>query len=140
MTTPSSLSFQVFGFPAPQGSKNAYQRGGQIVLVESSRTLPAWREAIITAAREANTTGTPFITPVSLDVVFRLPKPQRPKFPEPGVSPDLDKLLRGIGDALQIAHIIKNDALIVAITAVKEYTEEAPGAFITITTRPRNGA
>ena len=27
------------GTPAPQGSKNAYQRGGRIVLVEASKNL-----------------------------------------------------------------------------------------------------
>jgi Holliday junction resolvase RusA-like endonuclease len=40
--------------------------------------------------------------------------------------PDLDKLLRGIGDALQISGVISNDGQIVSIEAHKVYSE-VPG-------------
>ena len=129
----SDFTFEVLGVPVPQGSKNAYNRGGRIVLVEASRDLPHWRQQIIEAAQLANGTQPPFTKPIHLDVVFWLPKPAKPKFDTPGVKPDLDKLVRAVGDALTQSGVIKDDCLITSVFAEKRYAHaRLPGAKITI--------
>jgi len=44
------VEFTVLGVPAPQGSKRHVGRG---VLVESSKALGPWRDAVAWAARDA---------------------------------------------------------------------------------------
>ena len=129
----SDFTFEVTGVPVPQGSKNAYQRGGKIVLVEASRDLPHWRAKVIAAAIEANNGQPPFTQPCHLEVIFWLPKPKKPKFDEPGVKPDLDKLVRAVGDALTQSGVIKDDCLFTSVFAEKRYAHaRLPGAKITI--------
>ena len=42
------------GIPQPQGSKNAYVRGGRAVLVEANKNLPAWRQIVTEKLDAAN--------------------------------------------------------------------------------------
>jgi len=61
------IEFEVFGRPAPQGSKTI-MRGR---LVESSKYLPAWRKAIAEAATEAQAESDWFSDqPLEMSVIF----------------------------------------------------------------------
>lgn len=127
------FEFFVEGTPMPQGSKNAYRRGGKVVLVESSKRLPAWRQAVAQAAKQAYE-GEPLDEPLRCDVVFVMPKPKKPKFWAPAVVPDTDKLMRALGDALTDAKVIKDDSRIVHWDARKIYAAEGhpPGAHVRV--------
>lgn len=126
---------QVFapGIPQPQGSKNAYRRGTKIVLVEANKNLPAWRRLVKEKLEAANSSCEPFLGPVSLDVMFFMPRPKSVKRELPTTKPDLDKLIRSINDSATDAGVLVDDSQVVEIVAYKVY--EAPnmpvGALIT---------
>lgn len=127
-----AVSFDVVGRPAPQGSKKSVGNGR---FVEASKYLPAWRAAVVSAARLAYT-GEPINTPCRLRVVVFLDKPKKPKFESaPGVMPDVDKLARGIADSLKIGGVIQDDALIVSLEIDKMWAvDRSAGAWIHIVT------
>jgi len=121
------IEFEVFGRPAPQGSKTI-MRGR---LVESSKYLPKWRSAIAEAATEAQAESDWFSDqPLEMSVIFTLEKPKSVKREQPTVPPDLDKLARAIGDSCT-GILYNDDAQIVRLTLVKQYGEPE-GAIITI--------
>lgn len=144
----SELVIIVAGRPAPQGSKR-HVGGG--VLIESSKHVKPWREAVRAAAQEADT-GTPDQRAAyELAVVFTLPRPTshyrtgryanmlRDTAPtEPAVTPDLDKLLRSTLDGLADGGAITNDSRITTIYAAKCYPGghfdalDTPGALIVL--------
>lgn len=147
------LVIVVHGTPAPQGSKRHVGRG---IMVESSKAVKPWREAVKWAALEALRTGPedeqgmaervgyPFDdAPVVVDVLFYLPRPRShyrtgknghllrdaaPRYPHG--KPDIDKLLRSTLDALGEAMVWRDDSRVVAITAHKHYGR--PGARIEV--------
>lgn len=127
-----SVNFYVEGRPAPQGSKKSVGRGR---FVEASKYLPAWRAAVVSAARLAYS-GEPINVPCRLRVIVFLDKPKKPKFDvAPAVMPDVDKLARAIGDALKIAGLIEDDQLIVSLEIDKMWAVDKPqGAWISIVT------
>ena len=133
MTNDPIMAVFVPGIPRPQGSKS-YMGGGR--MRESSQYLPAWRRLVATRARAAFGRRDPIDEPVLLDVVFVLPA--RKNEPEPGgwhtVTPDLDKLVRAVGDALTEGRVLRDDARIAAIRATKRRARlnEPPGAHIHI--------
>ena len=116
------IDFTVSGQPRPQGSKNIY-RGR---LVESAKGLKEWREAVAKEAAKQN-----FYTDQAVEVLvhFYLERPKTVKRERPSVKPDIDKLLRAIGDALT-GTVVKDDSQIVSVSAKKEYGE--PGARIQV--------
>lgn len=126
---------QVFvpGIPQPQGSKNAFQRGNKIVLVEANKNLPAWRKLVTEKLEAENASCEPLEGAVCLEVVFFMPRPKSVKRPYPSVKPDLDKLIRSINDSATDAGVIKDDSQVIEIVAFKVYedTELPTGALIT---------
>ena len=126
---------QIFapGIPQPQGSKNAYRRGTKIVLVEANKNLPAWRRLVKEKLEAANVSCEPFLGPVSLDVMFFMPRPKSVKRELPTTKPDLDKMIRSINDSATDAGILIDDSQVVEIVAYKVYeAENMPiGALIT---------
>jgi Holliday junction resolvase RusA-like endonuclease len=92
---------------------------------ESSKKLPGWRESVVMAAKVSfmENNHQTLLGPVSLHCTFYMPRPKSVSRKYPNIAPDLDKLLRGIGDALQISGVLSNDGQIVAITAKKVYAE-----------------
>lgn len=130
----TEISFRVYGQPSPQGSKR-YVGNGR--MIESSKKLPAWRKAVTDAARQV-APKQPLDCPVSVQAVFWLPKPQKPRFNAPATQQgDLDKLCRAVGDSIEAAGVLKNDARITTWHATKHYATPTnpPGAHITITTQ-----
>jgi crossover junction endodeoxyribonuclease RusA len=128
------LAFTVHGDPAPQGSKRHVGRG---VLVESSKHLAPWREAVRWAAlREIRDDGWhPIDEPVLLLLAFRLRRPQAARRKVwADRQPDLDKLARGVLDALVSAGVLIDDARVVALIAQKRLAtpEYPPGVDIAV--------
>lgn len=154
MTCPT-LSFTVYGLPAPQGSKR-HVGGG--IMVESSKKVAPWREDVKLAALRALEACPDWdrVAPlVRLQVTFYLPRPRSHfrtgKFSDDlrdtapifaGKKPDLDKLLRSTGDALTTAGAYSDDSRVVTIWASKVYTRSGwlldlapmdyPGAVIAL--------
>lgn len=133
-----SVVLEVPGTPAPQGSKR-HVGGGR--MVESSKRVGPWRDAIVAAAIRANVYGLRVDYPVSLTVSFNMVRPTahygarglRPSAPMfPATRPDLDKLLRSTLDGLVQASVLADDSVIVVVSAGKFYAddEDPPGAGI----------
>lgn len=129
----AEVSLSVTGDPASQGSHAIMH--GRIVQVNSSKHK-AWRKAIV---QEANATlpddWHPIDEPCELIVAFYLPKPKTVDRQLPSVSPDLDKLIRAVGDSLTDSGVVTDDSRIVRISARKLYAEGIqPGATILVKT------
>jgi len=126
---------QVFvpGIPQPQGSKNAYVRGNRAVLVEANKKLPAWRKLLTEKLESANASCQSLTGAVSLEIVFLMPKAKSNKKDFPYQKPDLDKLLRAVGDSATNAGVITDDSQICEIVAHKLWAvdESDAGALIT---------
>ena len=127
---------QVFvpGIPQPQGSKNAYVRGNRAVLVEANKKLPAWRKLVTERLEAANISCQPLEGAVTLEVIFLMPKAKSNKKDYPFQKPDLDKLIRSIGDSSTNAGCISDDSQICEIVAHKLWAgeESDSGAVITL--------
>lgn len=152
MSVPSTYSadllirLEVVGTPVPQGSKSAIVIGGRARVVEGKGNQRAahksWRATVAEAARES--TLQPDISPhvpldgaLTLDVEFRFPMPaarskrirtlgRSPK----SSAPDLDKLVRSVGDSLKEGGLIVDDARFVEIRARKVEVVGWTGAVI----------
>lgn len=129
---PRTLHIVAHGTPASQGSKTSY---GPRQLVESDKTLPAWRSAVKTAAiLAAGPDWKPIDTPVKVTGEIRIRKPKSTIFKDHPAGPkDLDKMTRAIGDALESAGIVTNDARICHWDIRKVWATNMPGADLTIT-------
>jgi Holliday junction resolvase RusA-like endonuclease len=129
----AEVSLSVTGDPASQGSHAIIN--GRIVQVNSSKHK-AWRKAIVQEAINTLPSGwVPIDEPCELIVAFYLPKPKTVTRSLPSVSPDLDKLVRAVGDSLTDSGVVADDSRIVRISARKLYAEGIqPGASILIKT------
>jgi Holliday junction resolvase RusA-like endonuclease len=129
----AEVSLSVTGNPASQGSHAIMY--GRIVQVNSSKHK-AWRKAIVQEAIAILPDDwQPIDEPCELIVNFYLPKPKTVNRQMPSVSPDLDKLIRAVGDSLTDSGIVVDDSRIVRISARKLYAEGIePGATISVKT------
>lgn len=127
---------RVFGVPVQQGSKvpGRTKAGGLFVREAAGPKLKVWRDSIVDAALAVR--GGMFTGAVELRVLFFMPRPASVPFSRrayPTVAPDLDKLVRAVGDALTVAQVYKDDSLIVRLSAEQFYADsEEPGALITV--------
>lgn len=131
MTGP--VTFFVAGTPRPQGSKT-HVGGGR--MRESSKQLPAWRAAM---TAEAKSTGASFTGAVSVQAEFLMPRTKSMKPDAPlthTAAPDLDKLLRALGDALTDAGLIADDRYIGAFKAAKRRAAENEEAGVRVAVLP----
>jgi Holliday junction resolvase RusA-like endonuclease len=108
---------------------------GRLVEAQSAN-LKKWRKAIEEACQPFSNRNI-HLGPVRLEVDFYLERPKtvKPeKRPLPIVPPDLDKLVRGVGDGIGQSGIIwGDDSQIVTLIARKFYADERePGAEIRI--------
>ena len=136
-----TLTFDVFGRPAPQGSKrfigHSPKQGGRFI--EASKYLPAWRKAVTDAASDAllRDMMSRIDGPVELEVMFFLERPATisvKQRPWPIKPPDIDKLVRGVCDAVTDAGVWGDDGQVVKLTAWKSYADtREPGAWVKIT-------
>ena len=128
------FSFFVDGIPAPQGSKNGFVKSGRVVMVESSKKVKPWREAV---ARETELAMNRHMQimwtePLEVSLVFYLPKPKTVTREFPSVKPDLDKLIRSTFDGMTTGGLYVDDALVIAVTATKLYGNRS-GCLIHVT-------
>jgi Holliday junction resolvase RusA-like endonuclease len=136
-----SVQFTVHGIPAPQGSTRAYVVAGHAVTTnKGNRNSIAWRDSVArSSADQASLTGC-ITVPVHVTVAYRFPMPtsRRKSIQANGwafrsIAPDIDKLLRSTLDGLQAGGLLRDDALVVSVTASKvEVRDEWTGAAITI--------
>jgi crossover junction endodeoxyribonuclease RusA len=140
----SPVVVEVVGVPAPQGSKRHVGRG---VMVESSKRVKPWREAVKWAVLEQHGAGEPLDGALELVITFRLPRPAshyrsganahllRDSAPRwPATRPDVDKLQRSTLDALGEAGVWRDDSQVVRVVATKAYADRdrPAGALITV--------
>jgi Holliday junction resolvase RusA-like endonuclease len=128
------LHIAAVGRPAPQGSK---EQGGAGQLLESSAYLPAWRTAVRAAAYEAYRQrgidpATLPVFPVGVPVHVELctffvgPEQCRAAGTDaPTGTPDIDKLLRAVLDALGgqqrgSARLFADDSQVVSIDRLRK--------------------
>lgn len=126
------ISFPVYGQPAPQGSKRHVGRG---ILIESSKKVKPWREAVKFAALVANKDREPLQGAVSVNLTFLFPKPKSFKglYPTTRTSGDIDKLTRSTLDALVDAGVMRDDSQVVVLNAVKLFqVGQKHGAWIIV--------
>lgn len=135
-------SCRVYGRPASKGSLRCLGRGRHI---ESARGLPAWMLAVQDAWREQCAEHQPDPDVMySVRLTFLLPWPR--SYGSPPLSmhphrrrPDLDKLTRGVLDALT-GYAWIDDAQVCAIVASKSYAYDGqpPGCRIDVTIMQRS--
>lgn len=123
VTTPA-FRFVVLGLPVQQGSKNCRCVNGHGQLYEEhANELRRWRKVV---AREARAAFVEFghtaalDGPLQLTAEFRFPMPASRRAIEKSTgriwklsAPDLDKLVRALGDSLTDAKVIHDDARVV---------------------------
>ncbi len=139
-----SITLRVYGTPAPQGSKRGFVRGGQVRLVEASKGVRPWREAIVSQIIRDGLNVQHLEHPVTIRVTFWFARPQAHYGRRNGErylkenapvyragTPDLDKLLRSTGDGLVQGGLLRDDDLIVEWHARKMWAEQS-GAVLEI--------
>lgn len=147
MTAPTliraAIRVVVEGTPGPQGSKKAVGRNprtGHVLMVESSKKVKPWREAVEAAALTAlaalsreERRAFPLDGPLAGRFVFTLRKPlSAPKRRRtwPTTYPDVSKLLRSTEDALTKAGIWADDARLIELDRLaKVFPNEDPEAL-----------
>lgn len=122
------ISYFIPGEPAPQGSKNGFIKNGRVVMVESSKKVKPWREAVVLHTRAK--VSEPMTSPVEIALVFHLPRPKSVTRKWPSVKPDLDKLIRSTFDGLTTGGLYTDDALVIAVSASKQYATDRIGCQI----------
>jgi crossover junction endodeoxyribonuclease RusA len=137
------ITFTVYGVPVPQGSKVPVKnKAGRIVGSRESNDarLRPWRQEVANGAEIAAREVGCLDGPLSLNVTFRFPMPKsaskvdrvrgwRPK----STTPDADKLLRAVGDALKAGGLVADDARFAFIRLQKiEVLDAWTGAEISV--------
>lgn len=117
--------FRVDGVPIPQGSMKVIH--GRVIHSQGS-ALAAWRSSVSLSAKFAG--YKPSEKPIAIEIDFYMPRPRTVKRVFPTVPPDLDKLIRGVLDALT-GIVYLDDSQVVDIRATKAYSPD-PGADIKI--------
>ncbi len=119
----TAVSFEVLGLPVQQGSHRAVGRGKHSVIIETAKGHAAWRTDVANEARDTMRRAglrSPLDGPLILTVTFRFPCPtSRTKAHREAAGtdrgapktaqPDLDKLVRCIGDALTASGLMVDE-------------------------------
>ena len=144
----SEWRFFVSGKPTTQGSKRLVRtRRGRTLMLEASRYLKPWREAVAKAARAERVRV--IEGDVEMSIVAVWPRPSvhykkdgtlRSSAPKRAGYADCDKLCRGICDALAgIAYL--NDRQVASLAIERRWAEhdEPSGAWVSIRAAPARG-
>lgn len=116
-TTGISAQFFVTGRPVPQGSLKFIN--GHAIHVRA-QDLALWRANIALTAKKLNLEMAK--EGVELHLTFIMHKPKTVTRKEPFIRPDIDKLARGVLDALTDV-LYEDDQQVVKLTAIKQYGE-----------------
>ena len=144
--TARSVSVDVRGLPRPQGSLRLHTLPGGKVAARYADTVYEWRAVL--QERLARECVEQFVGPVELRLGFDMPRLQshfrpvnskrsapelRESAPDyPCSAPDLDKLVRAVGDSITDAGLWRDDGQVASLVAAKRYSD-TPGVLITIT-------
>lgn len=113
---------EVYGNPAPQGSKKCFCRGNKAVMLEQTAgSLKPWRNAVLAAALVAKGGQPPMDGPLEFWCTWVVARPAKPKFDQPAVAPDLSKVMRATEDALTDAGVWVDDSRVVAAVIREVY-------------------
>jgi Holliday junction resolvase RusA-like endonuclease len=126
----AAWSFIAIGRPAPQGSKSFKgMAAGHAILVESSKAVKPWREAVKTAAPPGPTLD----GPLAVHMVFTMQRPSSARKADrsPSKAPDLSKLIRATEDAITDAGLWADDARVSRMYAAKVWSDYDPWALKT---------
>lgn len=139
----TGVGLWVVGRPAPQGSKRHVGNG---VMVESSKYVGTWRQAVTAAALDVRP-AEPLDGPLHVVMAFTLARPRSaPKRREwPDTMPDLSKLVRATEDAITDAGIWADDARVVSCAASKVWWPHqlalpVPGCVVAVDVIPGSWA
>ena len=131
------IEFFVPGIPQTKGSARAFLPKGKglyPVVTNDNPKNKKWARSVKIAAQNAMVKqGMKLLTgPVKLYCVFYVPQPKRVKsgLELSTTRPDLDKMVRSVGDALE-GTCYKHDAQVAGIVATKFYSLK-PGVQITV--------
>lgn len=131
-----SISFTVYGQPAPAGSKRGFYnaKAKRVIVTDDSARSRPWKAQVSDAAAQAMGSRELLCEPLLLELTFWLPRPKghfgtgrnaarvKPGSPShPAVKPDLLKLARAVEDAMT-GICYRDDAQIVSETLQKAYT------------------
>lgn len=133
----TALAVTVLGNPVTQGSMRI--RRGRIT--HDKNELRPWRELIAWHVRQdMNTAGIiePLQGPVVVRATFTIRRP--PSVPRsrwaPWKKPDIDKLARGLLDALVLAGCLVDDGQVIDLRAAKVYPTDGNLPGVTFTVSP----
>ncbi len=134
------IDFTVAGVPQPQGSAKAFIPKGwnRAVITSDNKKLRPWRQDVSMMAQEAmkKAPGVPnwHVTDKAVEVAcyfyFQKPKSAGRKVTRKITKPDIDKLLRGVLDALT-GIVFRDDAQVVGVQCYKLF-DEAPSCRIIV--------
>lgn len=130
----SAVTFFVAGVPVPQGSKTGFSPKGtnRVTMTDANaKKLKPWRKEITRVAQASWFDRAQLLGPVRLDVVFVFERPASVKRRLPSIAPDLDKLIRAVGDGVTDSGIWKDDGQVIRIVAEKVYGA-APGVHVSV--------
>jgi Holliday junction resolvase RusA-like endonuclease len=125
-----TLAFRVFGVAVPKGSMRAFVPKGwtRPIITDSNKNTNSWAQLVAEGASRAldqqQGAGVLIMDGVRLTLGFYLPRPK--KYQKRGVEPahltkpDLDKLVRGVKDALTKVLWV-DDSQVVEVIARKAY-------------------
>ena len=128
-----TVSFTVYGEAKPKGSTRAFVVNNRAITTANNPNAKEWQRLVATTAQTHRPADGPYQGAVEVTAKFYFLRPKSvsaKKRPHHTVKPDLDKLVRNIGDALK-GVIYAEDARIVHITAEKHYSD-TPRVEITV--------
>lgn len=133
----TALEVTVLGVPVTQGSMKV--RRGRIT--HSDDKLMPWRELIAWHVRQecaAQGLTEPLDGPVAITATFTVRRP--PSIPRsrwaPWVKPDIDKLARGLLDAVVLGGAIVGDSQVITLMLSKVYPVDGNLPGVTFTVAP----
>lgn len=129
-----SIRFFVYGKPQQQGSARGFVVGNRAVITSANRNLKPWRNLVSSEAQKVAPARL-MEGPIKLGLNFIMPRPKsapKTRVILPDKRPDLDKLVRGILDALTNV-IYHDDSQVTAIMTTKRYDyTQSPGVEIVV--------
>lgn len=142
------LTFRVFGVAQPKGNMRAIHLKGMHfpIVTDSNRNAKSWAQLVAEGANHAlaaqHESRSLLVEAVRVTIAFYLPRPK--KYQRRGVpvahlkAPDIDKLIRGVLDAL--THVVwRDDSQVVELLAIKHYAEVDDLPHVDIRVEPTAG-
>lgn len=140
----TTISIEVAGTPAPQGSKTRTRYG----MKESSLKVQPWREAVVSEVLRSGHQYLMLNEPLDISIVFYLRRPMshyrsgaksnelKPTAPVfQMAAPDVDKLVRSTFDGLTQSGVVHDDSRFVRLATQKRFANTPfVGAVIHIST------